>query len=134
MVKHFVRGGVGCVAVLIGMCLGSALAEAHTLAVWDRITGDVGTAGPSGDVDHYDVYLCLGSACATNTFQKVATVPQVPPPVAPATKAEVQWALPVNTAGRVKVRAVDKSGNESPDSNTAEFDRNPPPSPAVGVR
>jgi hypothetical protein len=128
-------GKVLClVVVLTALTALTTEVQAHTLAVWDRITGDVGTAGPSGDVDHYDVYLCLGSACATNTFQKVATVPQVPPPVAPATKAEVSWALPVNTAGRVKVRAVDKSGNESPDSNVAEFDRNPPPAPAVGAR
>jgi hypothetical protein len=119
-------------AMIVAGLVGTA--QAHTLAVWERVSGDVAIAGPSGDVDHYDVYLCLGAACATNTYSKVATVPQVAPPVAPATKAEVQWPLPVNTTGKVKVRAVDKAGNESPDSNALEYDRNPPPAPAVGVR
>jgi hypothetical protein len=129
-----VMAGLWGLLLWLALVLGAASAQAHTLAVWDRVSGDVATAGPNGDVDHYDVYLCLGSACATNTFTKAATVPQVAPPVPPAVKAEVQWAVPVNTAGKVKVRAVDKAGNESPDSNVMEFDRNPPPAPAVGVR
>lgn len=109
-------------------------AQAQVLAVWDRVSGDVSAAQPSGDVDHYDVYLCVESGCDTEVYKKFAAVPQPGPPVAPATKAEVSWKLPGRTVGKIKIRAVDKAGNQSPDSNVLGFDTRPPPAPVVGGR
>lgn len=109
-------------------------AQAQTLAVWDRIDGEVTTAQPTGDVDHYDVYLCAESACDTDLYKKFITVPQPAAPVPPATRVEVSWKLPTRTVGKVKVRAVDKAGNESPDSNVLAFDTRPPAAPVVTAK
>lgn len=113
-----------------GVLACAGLAEAHSSASWDRVVGDVTSANPQGDVDHYDVYTCIGATgCSAGTFSKTATIPQVAQGA-----ARVMWALPPGTLGSVRVRAIDKFGNESVDSVVKEFDANPSEAPAVSVQ
>ena len=108
--------------------------EAHSLAEWDRVAGDVSATNPAGDVAHYEIFTCLATGCSAGTFSQVAQVPQIPLAPSGTPQPAVSWTLTPGTRGEIKVRAVDTAANVSPFSNVEPFDANPPGAPAVRVR
>jgi hypothetical protein len=128
-------GVIVCVGgALLGALLGYPSAEAHSIAEWDRVAGDVSASNPAGDVAHYEVFTCLASGCSAGTFSKVAQVPQSPLAPSGTPQPPVSWTLTPGTRGEIKVRAVDTAANVGAFSNVEPFDAVPPQAPAVKVR
>lgn len=128
-------GVIVCVGgALLGALLGCPSAEAHSVAEWDRVAGDVSASNPAGDVAHYEIFTCLASGCSAGTFSKVAQVPQIPLAPAGTPQPKVTWSVTPGTRGEVKVRAVDTAANTGPFSNAEPYDAVPPQAPAVTVR
>ncbi len=122
------------VGVLLAGLPACPSAEAHSLAEWDRVAGDVSATNPAGDVAHYEVFTCLATGCSAGTFSKVAQVPQIPLAPAGTPQPKVTWSVTPGTRGEVKVRAVDTAANVGAFSNVEPYDAVPPQAPAVTVR
>ena|SRR3990167_2745787 len=105
---------ISLLVLLSWLLVTPAWAAPPTKLLWDRNT--------EIDMLEYGVYSCSSSAvCVPNT--KIGTVPQ------PAIGSIPEFALPVNTQGRVGVIAVDLVGNESGQSNVVSYDKQSPPNP-----